>query len=143
MGRGFQFLENVHLLGLMNTADRSLALVDYALRRRFVFFSLAPALESEKFAAQLNKAGGSAALVDKIRRCVGALNEQIAADNDLGDGFLVGHSFFCPRVDEGPIVDSWYQVIIDTELAPLIREYWFDKKQTEVDEIIRQLREAT
>jgi hypothetical protein len=80
---------------------------------------------------------------DIIRRRIGALNKQIAADNDLGEGFLVGHSFFCPEANEYPIGDSWYQAIIDTELAPLIREYWFDKKQTEVNAIIRLLREST
>jgi 5-methylcytosine-specific restriction protein B len=142
-GERFSVPENVYLLGLMNTADRSLALVDYALRRRFVFFSLVPALESEKFAAQLIEAGGSAALVETIRRGVGALNKQIAADSDLGEGFLVGHSYFCPEARDVPIGASWYHAIIDTELAPLIREYWFDKKKTELDAIIRQLRDAT
>ena len=142
-GERFSIPDNVYLLGLMNTADRSLALVDYALRRRFVFFSLKPALESEKFAAQLISAGGSVALVDTIRRGIDALNKQILTDGDLGEGFLIGHSFFCPGVNDMPIGDSWFQAIVDTELAPLIREYWFDKKQTEVDAIIRQLRETT
>jgi 5-methylcytosine-specific restriction protein B len=142
-GERFSVPENVYLLGLMNTADRSLALVDYALRRRFVFFFLAPVLESEKFAAQLFHAGGSPSLVDAIRRGIGALNKTIAADSDLGEGFLVGHSFFCPEANAHPIGDSWYQAIIDTEIAPLIREYWFDKKQTEVDAIIQRLRETT
>ena len=141
-GERFSVPDNVHLLGLMNTADRSLALVDYALRRRFVFFSLRPALESEKFAAQLISAGGSAALIETIRRGVDALNTQILADSDLGEGFLIGHSFFCPGANDKPLGDGWFEQIVDTELAPLIREYWFDKKQTEVDAIIRQLRET-
>jgi 5-methylcytosine-specific restriction protein B len=142
-GDRFSVPENVYLLGLMNTADRSLALVDYALRRRFIFFSLVPALESEKFAAQITNAGGSAKLVETIRRGIGALNRQIMGDRDLGEGFLIGHSFFCPGPNEAPISDQWYESIIDTELAPLIREYWFDKKQAEVDAIIQQVREAT
>lgn len=142
-GERFSVPDNVYLLGLMNTADRSLALVDYALRRRFVFFSLEPALESTKFAAQLISAGGSDALVDEIRRGIGVLNKQILADGDLGEGFLIGHSFFCPSANDMPIGDGWYQAIVDTELAPLIREYWFDKKQPEIDAIIRQLRGST
>src|SRR5262249_16612940 len=142
-GERFSVPENLYLLGLMNTADRSLALVDYALRRRFVFFSLMPALESDKFAAQIINAGGSTTLVDTIRRAVGALNKQIAADSDLGEGFLIGHSFFCPEAYGEPIGDAWYQAIIDTELAPLIREYWFDKKKTELEAIIQLLREPT
>ena len=92
---------------------------------------------------QLISAGGSGALVDTIRRGIGALNRQILADSDLGEGFLIGHSFFCPGVNDVPIGNGWYQAIVDTELAPLIREYWFDKKQAELDGIIRQLREAT
>ena len=135
--------ENLHLLGLMNTADRSLALVDYALGRRFVFFSLAPAFESEKFEAQLIRAGGTAALVDTIRHNISLLNDRIIADSDLGEGFVVGHSFFCPGVNDTAIGADWYRDIVDTELAPLIREYWFDKKQTEVDAIIAQLRATT
>jgi 5-methylcytosine-specific restriction protein B len=140
-GDRFSVPENVYLLGLMNTADRSLALVDYALRRRFVFFSLAPALDSEKFAAQLIGAGGTTTLVDAIRRNIGVLNKQISDDSDLGEGFLIGHSFFCPGANDAPIGDSWYRAVVDTELAPLIREYWFDKKQADVDAIIQRLRE--
>ena len=135
--------ENVHLLGLMKAADRSLALVDYALRRRFVFFTLAPALESEKFEAQLIKAGGSSALVKAIRHGINSLNKQIMADGDLGQGFVIGHSFFCPGAGDIPISADWYRDIVDTELAPLIREYWFDKKAVEVDAIITQLHAAT
>jgi hypothetical protein len=136
----FSVPENLHILGLMNTADRSLAVVDYALRRRFVFFSIGPALESEKFATQLVAAGGSPDLVGTIRNGIGSLNSQIMADNDLGDGFLIGHSFFCPGANDGPINRNWYQTIIDTEIAPLIREYWFDKKKADVDAIIQEVR---
>jgi 5-methylcytosine-specific restriction protein B len=140
-GERFSVPENVYLLGLMNTADRSLALVDYALRRRFAFFSLKPALDSDKFAEQLIAAGASVELVNAIRRGVAALNQKILADADLGEGFLMGHSFFCPGANDIPVSDSWYQNIIETEIAPLIREYWFDKKEAEIDTIIRQLRE--
>jgi 5-methylcytosine-specific restriction protein B len=139
-GERFSVPENVHILGLMNTADRSLALVDYALRRRFVFFSLVPALESQNFAAQLREAGASEALIEKIRRCVGALNAQIMEDSELGQGFLIGHSFFCPDPSSWPISEAWYLSIVDTELAPLLREYWFDKKESDLDAIIDRLR---
>jgi 5-methylcytosine-specific restriction protein B len=140
-GERFSVPENIFILGLMNTADRSLALVDYALRRRFVFFSLVPALDSERFAAQLGAAGASSVLVEKIRRCVGSINKQIAADSDLGDGFLVGHSFFCANAQSSSLDDSWYRGVIDNEIVPLIREYWFDKKPKEIEMIIEQLRE--
>ena len=70
------------------------------------------------------------------------LNKKIEASPDLGVGFLVGHSFFIPTCT---VTDSvaWYNGVIKNELAPLQREYWFDKKQTEVDAIVRQLRETT
>jgi 5-methylcytosine-specific restriction protein B len=93
-GERFSVPPNVYLLGLMNTADRSLALVDYALRRRFVFFTLRPALDSAKFAHQLVNAGGPDSLIELIRSRVAALNAKIQSDRDLGDGFLFGHSFF-------------------------------------------------
>src|SRR5262249_35578429 len=130
-GERFSVPENLYILGLMNTADRSLALVDYALRRRFVFFPMPPALHSDKFADQILSAGGTRKLVDTIRDKVGRLNERILADGDLGEGFLIGHSFFCPGPGDTPVNSGWYQQIVDTELAPLIREYWFDKKQIE------------
>jgi 5-methylcytosine-specific restriction protein B len=138
-GERFSIPENVYVLGLMNTADRSLALVDYALRRRFVFFSLTPQLDSAKFADQILKAGGTSTLVNKIRNGIAKINNLIIADKDLGSGFLIGHSFFCPTSDDKKIDDNWYRTIIDTEISPLLREYWFDKKATEVDAIIGQL----
>lgn len=118
--------ENVYLLGLMNTADRSLAVVDYALRRRFAFFDLQPQLQSESFASAFSEAGGSDRLLSLIRGRVGELNEHIASDTtNLGPGFLVGHSFFCPT--PGTALDMrWYRAVIETEIVPLLREYWFD-----------------
>ena len=94
------------------------------------------------FEAQLIAAGGSPGLVEVIQQNIGELNKKIMADSELGEGFLIGHSFFCPQESDVPIGDDWYQTIVDTEIAPLIREYWFDKKQTEVDAIISGLREV-
>jgi 5-methylcytosine-specific restriction protein B len=141
-GERFSVPDNVYLLGLMNTADRSLAFVDYALRRRFVFFHLKPAFESDKFATQLTNAGASAELIGVIRQNMDGLNKQIAADKDLGEGFLIGHSFFCPADNDAPLGTTWYRNVVDTEIAPLIREYWFDRKDTEVDAIVLKLRDG-
>lgn len=119
--------KNVYLLGLMNTADRSLAVVDYALRRRFAFVDLQSNMASPKFRAHLVGAGLSEALITSIVERIRLLNAEIVGDvANLGPGFAIGHSFFCA----GPIDDEdeteWYARVIRTEIAPLLREYWFD-----------------
>ncbi|MFO6428868.1 AAA family ATPase [Erythrobacter sp. W302b] len=123
----FHVPANVHILGLMNTADRSLAVVDYALRRRFAFIDLGSNLGSPKFRAQLVQAGVSDQLVSTLISRVTALNAEIVSDvANLGPGFAIGHSFFCAGPIEGEGDRQWYERVIRTEVAPLLREYWFD-----------------
>lgn len=118
---------NLHIVGLMNTADRSLAIVDYALRRRFAFVDLAPGFQSPAFRTQLQERGASTALVNKIVNRMSALNAEIENDRvNLGSGFRIGHSYFCPNHDDIVYTDSWYRSVVETEIAPLLREYWFD-----------------
>lgn len=134
----FSVPENVFIVGLMNTADRSLALVDYALRRRFSFFNLSPQFESEKFQSVVTFSGGSLELVKKIRDRIRDLNQVITNERrDLGPGFQIGHSYFCPT---SPITsdDEWYTSVINTEIKPLIEEYWFDSPE-KVDAMTSQL----
>jgi hypothetical protein len=134
----FYVPENIYIIGLMNTADRSLAIVDYALRRRFAFFNLSPQLESAKFESVITKAGGSADLVKKIRARIGELNQVIGSERrDLGPGFQIGHSYFCP-VDSITSDSEWYLNVINTEIKPLIEEYWFDSPE-KVDTLLAQL----
>ena len=122
----FYIPENLHLIGTMNTADRSLALVDYALRRRFVFFDLVPAFNMPKFKKHLIDNGISSEMSNLIIERFSDLNSQISNDTkSLGEGFRIGHSYFCPFGDIED-EDSWYQTIIKTEIEPLLREYWFD-----------------
>lgn len=123
----FYVPDNVHILGLMNTADRSLAMVDYALRRRFAFVRLEPEFRSDSFSNVLLKAGAEEDLVERIITRMSDLNEQIRGDqNRLGPGFEIGHSFFCPQEEDSDIDDEWYRRIVKNEIEPLIREYWFD-----------------
>lgn len=123
----FHVPENVFLLGLMNTADRSLAVVDYALRRRFAFIDLAPRISSAKFETQLVASGVPADIVQLIRDRVGALNSAIVEDTaNLGAGFAVGHSFFCAGPADSESGKEWYRRVITTEIVPLLGEYWFD-----------------
>ena len=125
--RLFTVPKNVTIIGMMNTADRGLALIDYALRRRFAFFEMEPALGNANFLKMVDACPDNRmpALVDAVRK----LNEHIASDPSLDEGFRIGHSYFC-RSDEG-CVDA----IIKYELAPLIREYWFDDRKKAADEI--------
>ena len=119
--------ENVFLLGLMNTADRSLAVVDYALRRRFAFFSLDPQFEAEKFSSHLQSLGITQGLIQQIRQRIGDLNHETREDqSNLGRGFCVGHSFFCTSRNKQTSEVEWYRQIITTEIIPLLEEYWFD-----------------
>lgn len=118
---------NLHLIGLMNLADRSLAMVDYALRRRFAFLTLEPQFGSDAFKKWLlgrNMAGDLVELiVDRMTR----LNTIIQNDALLGQNYEIGHSFFCPKGDDfAALGRGWYDVIIETEILPLLREYWFD-----------------
>lgn len=118
---------NVYLLGLMNTADRSLAVVDYALRRRFGFVDVRANLASPKFRDQLNAAGVSDSLITTVIDRIGVLNAEIVGDvANLGPGFAIGHSFFCSGPNASEDEADWYSRIIRTEVAPLLREYWFD-----------------
>jgi hypothetical protein len=126
--------ENVYLLGMMNTADRSLALVDYALRRRFRFIDVEPQFTSTAFQASLREGGAPAALVQTIVDRLTALNAAIADDTNLGPGYRIGHSYFCPP-DDRPADADWYLDTVTQEIAPLLREYWFDAPETANDHV--------
>lgn len=119
-GRPFFVPDNVFIIGTMNTADRSIALIDYALRRRFAFFRMAPALDNTSFLKNASKCADKRmpSLVNAVR----SINIDIASDPALGEGYEIGHSFLC-RSDKGCVDD-----IVKYELSPLIREYWFDDR---------------
>ncbi|MXP66122.1 AAA family ATPase [Roseomonas sp. M0104] len=125
----FHVPPRLHVIGMMNLADRSLAMVDYALRRRFGFLTLRPAYRSDAFHGWLTERGMDAALVERIVERMVALNEVIAADPLLGDHYEVGHSFFCPKGRDFSGLDrAWFEGIVETEIAPLLEEYWFDNR---------------
>jgi hypothetical protein len=122
----FYIPENVYLLGMMNTADRSLSIVDYALRRRFSFVLLEPMFQSVRFKAMLGENGVPDAVVDLIVSRMADLNKAIGEDRaGLGPGYQIGHSFFVPfgAFEYEP---GWYRRVIETEVYPLLEEYWFD-----------------
>lgn len=130
----FYIPSNVYLIGLMNLADRSLALVDYALRRRFAFFTLQPQFESEIFRDWLVEHEMKPRLVERITQRMSALNQIIKADPLLGENYQIGHSYFCPKGESFTKLDeAWYQRIVRTEIVPLLKEYWFDNPKKAED----------
>ena len=135
----FYVPSNVHIIGTMNTADRSLALVDYALRRRFVFCDLRPGFSQGSFARKLRGLGAEPALRDRIVRRLTQLNDRISADGNLGNGFCVGHSYFC-QTGGGAADEAWFKRIVRTEIEPLLREYWFDNTDRAADATTRSVR---
>ncbi|MCL6729189.1 DUF3578 domain-containing protein [Sphingomonas sp. SE220] len=122
----FYVPDNVHIIGMMNTADRSLSMVDYALRRRFAFFDIEPGFEHPAFATYLSAKGVPGDVIDRIRSRMGELNAAIAADKvNLGPGFRIGHSFFVPN-EQVTDAEVWLARVFETEIQPLLKEYWFD-----------------
>lgn len=122
----FSIPPNVYIIGMMNTADRSLAMMDYALRRRFAFFEFGPAFGSKQFKKYQEQINNKK--FDALIGCVKALNDTIEEDPSLGRGFRIGHSYFCVPEDKiSQIDDEWIENVIDFELIPLLEEYWFDE----------------
>lgn len=121
----FSIPENLYIIGMMNTADRSLAMLDYALRRRFAFFDLKPAFESDGFKSYQHSLNNDK--FNKLIECIKQLNLAIKSDETLGEGFCIGHSYFCD-LDKSEMYE-WEDSlsrIVEFELIPLLNEYWFD-----------------
>lgn len=121
-GQPFFVPKNLYIIGMMNTADRSLAMIDYALRRRFSFFEIEPAFHSDGFERYVTSFDNETFLfvIEKIKK----LNMEIKQDSALGSGFLIGHSYFC---GQETCTEEWLQSVIDYEIIPLLKEYWFDE----------------
>ena len=137
-GQLFSVPPNLRIIGMMNTADRSLALVDYALRRRFNFLEITPGFASPKFTAHLAARNVHPDRAKVIVTAMTKLNETIASAPELGEGFKVGHSYFCGATK---VADQqrWLNDIIDLEIGPLLKEYWFDNTKR-YEEVMQQLR---
>ena len=117
--------DNLHIIGTMNIADRSLALVDLALRRRFAFVTLEP-LFNMAWEDWCRDRDFPNDVITLIRDRLNALNETIAQDRALGPQFRVGHSYATPGDDDISDSRAWFAEVIDTEIEPLLHEYWFD-----------------
>lgn len=124
----FHIPANIYVIGLMNTADRSLAVVDYALRRRFSFIDIDPGFDTDKFRSFLLDNKAEPSFIDSLCLKMTQLNAQITKESDiLGKGFRIGHSYFCTGLDDDSLPDmEWFSNIIHCDIAPLLEEYWFD-----------------
>ncbi|MEY8610001.1 AAA family ATPase [Parabacteroides segnis] len=114
--------ENLYIIGMMNTADRSLAMIDYALRRRFSFFDIVPGFDTEGF--NKYKENLNSETFNQVIDAIKALNAEIAEDDSLGQGFCIGHSYFC---NQDSFDKMWLENVIKYDIEPMLREYWFDK----------------
>lgn len=125
-GMPFAVPENLYIVGMMNTADRSLAMIDYALRRRFSFFEVEPGFNSEGFQNYQTAFENETfdALIDQIKM----LNREIAEDASLGRGFRIGHSYFC-GIEGNDCTTDWMRSVVEFDILPTLAEYWFDEPQ--------------
>jgi 5-methylcytosine-specific restriction protein B len=134
----FSVPENIYLIGMMNTADRSLAMIDYALRRRFSFFDMKPGFDSEGFKDYQKDLNNET--FDRFIQAIESLNDTIAKDDSLGTGFCIGHSYFC---EQKSFDKQWLENVLNYDIAPMLREYWFDdatKANTQIEELRKILK---
>ena len=124
-GLPFSVPKNLYIIGMMNTADRSLAMIDYALRRRFSFFEVEPGFDSQGFIDY--QKGLKNEILDELIDKVKELNKVITLDKSLGKGFCIGHSYFCGH---DVCTEEWLRSIVDYDILPMLREYWFDEPNT-------------
>lgn len=124
----FAVPSNLYIIGMMNTADRSLAMIDYALRRRFSFFTMKPAFNTEGFKKYQQKVNND--VFNKVIDGVIKLNDIIRKDASLGEGFCIGHSYFC----DGDLTTERLKAIIEYDIKPMLREYWFDNDEKYLEE---------
>ena len=120
----FSIPDNLYIIGMMNTADRSLAMIDYALRRRFSFSDIQPGFDSEGFKRYQSSLNNNN--FNKVIEVVKQLNNEITEDDSLGEGYCIGHSYFCGQEN---CTDSWLKQIVNYEIVPMLQEYWFDEKE--------------
>jgi 5-methylcytosine-specific restriction protein B len=120
-GMPFTVPQNLYIIGLMNTADRSLAMIDYALRRRFSFFEMEPGFNSDGFKAY--QAGFDNDTFNLLLERIKELNKEIIDDRSLGNGFCIGHSYFCGQQE---CSDDWMMQVVEYDILPMLGEYWFD-----------------
>ena len=132
--------DNLYVIGTMNIADRSLAMVDFALRRRFAYFTLEPIFGDAWQSWMRENFGLDAEFLSDIERRMTTVNQKITDDQNFGPQYRVGHSYFSPApgTDIGS-PEEWFKGTVETEIFPLLEEYWFDQPN-DLDETKTHLR---
>jgi 5-methylcytosine-specific restriction protein B len=130
----FSVPSNLFIIGMMNTADRSLAMIDYALRRRFSFYEMKPGFETEAFNAYISK--WETSQLRSLIKAIISLNKTIEEDDSLGSGFCIGHSYLC-NLEKSDDLTS----IVEYDIIPMLKEYWFDN-DSKFNQEARKLRDA-
>ena len=127
---GFYIPDNLYVIGTMNIADRSLAMVDFALRRRFAFFDLKPNFDDEWIKYMETNANISREKLESWKECMENLNNKISDDQALGPAFTIGHSYLTTSQSiKDDQADKWFTTIVKTEIMPLLEEYWFHEPE--------------
>ncbi len=124
-GLPFFVPQNLYIIGMMNTADRSLARIDYALRRRFSFFEMEPGFDTEGFTQYQDQLDNET--FNQLINTVKELNAKIAADKSLGKGFRIGHSYFSNWKE---CTHEKMKAVVYYDILPMLEEYWFDDEKT-------------
>lgn len=139
--RGVYLPDNLYVIGTMNLADRSLAMVDFALRRRFAFATLEPQIGSRWHQWVVEERGVEDVLADDIATRIHDLNDQIRTDRNLGPHFCVGHSFITPPEPlASGTTREWFRNVVETAIGPLLQEYWFDDLKKADDAVLELLK---
>ena len=123
-GTAFFVPKNLYIIGMMNAADRSLAMIDYALRRRFSFYGMEPGFNSEGF--KIYQASLKNETFNALIEQIIGLNREINTDDSLGPGFCIGHSYFCGQEE---CTEEWMKAVVYYDIIPMLQEYWFDDRQ--------------
>lgn len=115
-GGKFKIPDNVRLIGTMNTADRSIALVDHALRRRFAFIALYPRHEVlREFHAKQDTGFATAGLIEQLKKVNEAIDDR---------HYHIGVSFFLRPDLAAQLGDIWQM-----EIEPYLEEFFFDQPE--------------
>ena len=132
--------ENLYVIGTLNLADRSLAPLDYALRRRFAFVNMQP-----QFGGALQVLLHEAEVPGKLAKILAErmveLNQAIVDDAELGPDFAVGHSYFCAPPAAPEEAPDWLRLIFEQEIGPLLADYWREQPATAAAHLRRLLKD--
>lgn len=122
----FRIPENMYIIATMNSADRSIAVIDYAIRRRFGFIKLQPNYEVVKQMSNINSIGIN---IEKLFKIINTKIQEVLGEEEL----LLGQSYFLPDFAEkidGKIkwTSETLRLVFNYSIVPIIEEYTYGNK---------------